>query len=194
MQKYLDNLADPAGFLRDLFKNKSYILDSSEESSSENENEPETKQKNKLKVEKKFISSESENEYIDSELNETIVESGINSLNNQISRSCSITMNENTEINNKISKNFFISRLPPWGGTIFKNSFEIRLTNTCTIDYFLLSLWLSTKFSNKIIQLVNESIELKDSLLGIINSIELNHWNNAKSICVLDICKIEPLL
>lgn len=28
--------------------------------------------------------------------------------------------------------------------------------------------------------------------MGIINAIELNNRNNAKSICVLDICKIEP--
>ena len=64
-------------------------------------------------------------------------------------------MEEKKEIIEKNLKCFFIKELnleifiqflPFWGGRIN----GIPLTNTCSIDYFLLAMWLSHKLSNKI--------------------------------------------
>jgi WD40 repeat protein len=51
-----------------------------------------------------------------------------------------------------IDLNLVLARLPKWGGQVIYNSATVNLTNTCTIDYFLLAMWLSTKLSNISVQ------------------------------------------
>ena len=45
------------------------------------------------------------------------------------------------------------------GGIINNDLIDITLKNTCSFDYFMLCLWVSTKFSDKIIESLNKTIE-----------------------------------
>jgi hypothetical protein len=92
--------------------------------------------------------------------------------------------------NNQINPNDFVgllrSRVPAWGGQIMFQNRQINLTNSCTIDNFLLSLWFSTKidpnFTNNI-----PNLRFRDELTNVINRIENNDWNGAKQIWILEI-------
>ena len=90
-------------------------------------------------------------------------------------------------------KKKFISHIPKWGGVLIdknnqKTSFLI--SNTCTIDYYLLALWVSTKMTDLRITQTNMP-ELKTSLItSIIESIEANQWDRAKSIWIRDVANM----
>ena len=48
------------------------------------------------------------------------------------------------KVREKQSENsWFFSNIPKWGGKLIKSNFKkpVKLLNTCTIDYFLLTLW-----------------------------------------------------
>jgi hypothetical protein len=58
---------------------------------------------------------------------------------------------------NRIQLDYFISHIPQWGGIINNDLIDITLKNTCSFDYFMLCLWVSTKFSDKIIESLNKT-------------------------------------
>ena len=61
-----------------------------------------------------------------------------------------------------------------------------KIVNTCTIDYFLLSLWACFRLNNKISnEILHLSFDKTQYLIEIINSIEFIQWNKAKSIWIL---------
>ena len=85
----------------------------------------------------------------------------------------------------------FFSNIPKWGGKLIKSNFKkpVKLLNTCAIDYFLLALWTSSKLSKNILINLKNS-EIKEKIASIIGFIDSNNWNKAKSIWLLDVCKI----
>jgi hypothetical protein len=62
------------------------------------------------------------------------------------------------------------------------------VTDTCTVDYYLLSFWIlpqiDTAFTFKI-----PKLQQTDSLISIINNIEKGNWNKAKEIWIVNIMK-----
>jgi len=80
------------------------------------------------------------------------------------------------------------TRIPKWGGFINFNEKRVQLTDTCTIDYFLLSLWILSKIVPDF--RLNLSIyELSDSLIRIVDSIENINWKKAKEIWIIEVMK-----
>ena len=91
--------------------------------------------------------------------------------------------------------NWIVDYIPFWGGTIIDkdgNKTEIRINNTCTIDYFLYSIWLSTKLSKKCKERI-QTLAVSKSLLEIIDCIENKEWDKAKTKWLIDICNKEPV-
>ena len=102
---------------------------------------------------------------------------------------------------------YFTSHLPEWGGFIdvkledFDNiSFEnfqhfnkTRITNTCTIDYFLFGFWYAYYLSkNGSVYFNNEdNFQLKVDLKKIIELIEKKEWNRAKTIWIFKYVKLK---
>ena len=84
------------------------------------------------------------------------------------------------------------TRIPKWGADIIYNNKKYYLSNTCTIDYFLLALWFIHKIDNNFIQNI-PILEFTQTLKEIIMSIEQLDWNKAKQLWVLNIMDLEPL-
>lgn len=64
-------------------------------------------------------------------------------------------------------------------------------SNTCSIDYLLLAIWASYMVNNKIINiLVSHDTTLCRKIIAVIENIQNNQWDAAKSIWVIDICKM----
>jgi hypothetical protein len=82
----------------------------------------------------------------------------------------------------------FRLRIPKWGGLLVdKKNLELgfSLSNTCTIDYFLLCLWTCTRLKTKINDEINRlRFPKRQDLIDIITSIEFIQWNKAKSIWI----------
>ncbi len=148
-----------------------------------NENEKSSKNK----AQKKPLISSDANELDDENLNESF------------KRLLSVTDNENHFKKKKdksatLEIDGFYLPVPKWGGVLVdenNNSLQIEITNTCTIDYLLLALWTATKLSNKPIIFLNETVfrEKANCILNIIQNIESNNWNMAKSIWIQKIIK-----
>jgi hypothetical protein len=88
-------------------------------------------------------------------------------------------------IENMFDMSNFETRIPLWGGKIVdENNNDIGkiIVNTCTIDNFLLAIWVCSKLNSSIISLI-----LFKPIIRIINSIEMNEWNKAKSIWLKEI-------
>ncbi len=79
----------------------------------------------------------------------------------------------------------FKLRIPNLGGQLVNeknNQLGFNITDTCFFDYFLLSLWASSRLRTKIIDIINSSTFMqKQDFINIINSIEFIQWNKAKS-------------
>jgi hypothetical protein len=74
----------------------------------------------------------------------------------------------------------FEERIPNWCARIVdrnNNDLGFKITNTCTIDNFLLAFWVSSQLNNSILNLCS-----RNDLLDIINSFQHIEWNKAKSI------------
>ena len=122
----------------------------------------------------------------------------------------------NTSINlSNLSKNYvfeclnnirfkeFSKRLPRWGDKIelFSEDFEdetlysallkynnLSIIDTCTIDYFLFSIWCCFTLSKS----CKEAIQSENSYISkLVNLIELEKWDRAKTLWILT-NKIEP--
>jgi hypothetical protein len=97
----------------------------------------------------------------------------------------------------------FLNHLPLWGGKIelesdhsmFTQYAKHSISNSCSIDYLLLCLWTSYYLNKDFLQLLN-SFQIKASLTECINKvislIDVNKWNAAKSIWIIDVCKLTP--
>ena len=89
------------------------------------------------------------------------------------------------------------SHLPKWGGlcvlTENHDNFgynRLKIVNTCSIDYFLLTFWVSKILDQNIINILEEHRNSQNQLITIINEI-INHfgsrqWNKAKSLLIID--------
>ena len=94
------------------------------------------------------------------------------------------------------------SRLPYWGGQIksnlsVNNIFNgLEIENTCTIDYFLLGFWISSKISAPIANLTVNKHQtknaLEDIIIQVIEFIEAEEWDCAKSEWILKVVKLNP--
>ena len=96
--------------------------------------------------------------------------------------------------NNIIDMTIFKDKIPDWGGKFIYNKTEIDLIDTCTIDYFLLAFWTSTRMNRKLFDSIGSLIfTKKQSIIDIINCIDKNAWNKAKSIWIIQIlCMLKP--
>lgn len=88
---------------------------------------------------------------------------------------------DNLEINNlKI-------HVPKWGANITYKNHKVFLSNTCTIDNFLLALWVLYKKDNNFL---NSNMNNKSkTILRIVNNIDQLNWDMAREIWVNDIMK-----
>ena len=93
-------------------------------------------------------------------------------------------------ISNTLSLRVFEDHLPTWGAEITIAGSKIRVTNTCTIDYFIFSLWVFKRnfpnFMDNMPNFVETSI-----LRKIINNVELFKWNDAREHWIIDIMKLK---
>ena len=93
---------------------------------------------------------------------------------------------------------FLYEYLPNWGGRIDFDDEDLKflgdislvkgykITNTCTIDYFLFGVWLSSKLNHKLLNVINEKIDdlVYRYLSRIITKIEAKNWNKAKTLWI----------
>ena len=89
---------------------------------------------------------------------------------------------------------WLVDYIPFWGGFMIDqngNKTNTSITNTCTIDYFLFSIWLSTKMSNNCFEKI-ESLSQPQKFLEIIDCIDKMDWDKAKTIWVVDISNKKP--
>ena len=99
------------------------------------------------------------------------------------------------KISNAINIVMFKERLPIWGGNFINNfgmNSHVKISNTCTIDNFLLALWTCTKLNNNIVSYIsNMKFHSGHFLNEIITCIENKEWNKAKSIWLLDVLSLD---
>jgi hypothetical protein len=99
------------------------------------------------------------------------------------------------QINNEF-ESLLLNHIPSWGGRITHGEHkDFKIINTCTIDYFLLGIWFASKLKSDIINQLNQmstEYDIIKSILEVISSIELNDWNRAKSIWILDVLHLKP--
>jgi hypothetical protein len=89
---------------------------------------------------------------------------------------------------NDILENF-IAKIPRWGGKInYKGKSDVKLTNTCSIDYFLLALWYISKIQIDFFILIPK-LEKTRFILSIIELIDQGAWNLAKEMWINQIIK-----
>jgi hypothetical protein len=82
----------------------------------------------------------------------------------------------------------FKSHVPEWGGNIRLKTKYITLSDTCTIDYYLFSMWIMYKqYSNIIEGLKSFDSRKYDLIKSIITNIESKNWDKAKELWVLKI-------
>jgi hypothetical protein len=119
-----------------------------------------------------------------------------------------VSNNDNVEDVSLLSFREISSHIPSWGCYIDvneldydnKSSYEqfkiydkFELVNSCTIDYHLMSLWLSWKyFSKGMTKAIEENRENPQisSLIKIISLIDNFEWDRARTIWTLDINKM----
>ena len=101
------------------------------------------------------------------------------------------TRSQNKHNDIGLNLNDFKLRIPNLGEQLVNeknNQLGFNITDTCTIDYFLLSLWACSRIRTKIKDTINCSTFMKkQDFINIINSIEFLQWNKAKSIWILNI-------
>jgi hypothetical protein len=84
----------------------------------------------------------------------------------------------------------FLSHVPNWGGKMIVDGKETstRIINTCTIDYLLLCLWVSSQVSSTFVfRLSQFNDKNRDVLIAIINLIDNEQWNEAKSMWIIKV-------
>ena len=76
----------------------------------------------------------------------------------------------------------FEDHIPPWSATInYKGRKNVKVTNTCTIDYFLFGMWaLSQKIPTFVDSLHKTALTLKK----IIEKIDNLNWNEPRELWI----------
>jgi hypothetical protein len=82
----------------------------------------------------------------------------------------------------------FKAHVPLWGGDIMYRNKPVSVTNTCTIDYYLFSLWVLSKIVPNFIENL-PNLKHRDKIIEIISNIESLNWNGAKELWILDVMK-----
>jgi hypothetical protein len=82
----------------------------------------------------------------------------------------------------------FRLNIPNRGGRVFVNNSLIKNVNTCTIDYFLFSLWLAWRLGP--FEFEDNDNDLSKHLYEIIQHIENRDWDEAKFIWAKDVIKM----
>jgi hypothetical protein len=99
------------------------------------------------------------------------------------------------ELDNELTElQWFTERTPKWGGKMYDENDKItniKIINTCTIDYLVFGIWVSFKLSKNINKYFHNS-HLKQNILRVIDHIENNDWDRAKTIWLIEICTIKP--
>jgi hypothetical protein len=116
-------------------------------------------------------------------------------LSHKMNRSLSYYECDRNNCNIDICMTSFISKIPKWGGQIENENNAIIFKNTCSFDYFLLSLWTAKQLSPKLNKYFDEkhkSTCVDQAILNVIDLIENDKWNQAKYLWLNDICKISP--
>jgi hypothetical protein len=87
-----------------------------------------------------------------------------------------------------ISIDDFRSHVPAWGASIsFEDGKQVEVTNTCSIDYFLLGLWLLLKrFQVVIPDVIINNGNKTEILKMLVENIEKKNWNNARQFWIID--------
>ena len=101
----------------------------------------------------------------------------------------------NRSISIKPNIEWLVDYIPFWGGSMIDQNGKktsTSITNTCTIDYFLFSIWLSTKMSDNCFQKIS-SLRQPQKFFDIIDCIDKKKWDKAKTIWLVDICNKIPL-
>jgi len=90
----------------------------------------------------------------------------------------------------------FLNHLPQWGGRVdqeicpeFANS---TLMNTCSIDYLLFSLWITSQISQKMNDLDIRNYVHTENIKKMVEAIDRYEWDKAKTIWIVVICKLQP--
>ena len=190
--KYLKMLPNPAGLLTFFFTNKAKPETSmlTQIETSEDEVYESKKLKNFLKKKSEInlvSSSESFDDHSSIDEDKSIKNKKHSQPNKQ-----DVVSPKKLKVTEKQSENsWFFSNIPKWGGKLIKLNFKkpVKLLNACTIDYFLLALWTSSKLSKNILINLKNS-DIKEKIASIIGFIDSNNWNKAKSIWLLDVCKL----
>jgi hypothetical protein len=87
----------------------------------------------------------------------------------------------------------FISHVPVWGAKIIFRDKIVNVSNTCTIDYFLLALWVLHKRVPNFIEGIIPQQELTLTLITqIIADIEDGFWDTARGLWILEVLKLSP--
>ena len=71
-----------------------------------------------------------------------------------------------------------------------------KFINTCFIDYLLLSIWICQKINQYTIKILEEKFNSHNQLIANIlktfKYIDQKEWNKAKSVWMVDVCKMNP--
>ena len=92
----------------------------------------------------------------------------------------------------------FTTKIPKNGGIISVDDHQFNkllLVHTCTIDYFLLAIWCIFKIKPSFPDIIKENILYKNLfyyLNKVLDYIENDQWDKAKSLWILDVIKLKP--
>jgi hypothetical protein len=85
----------------------------------------------------------------------------------------------------------FKSHVPVWSAYIsYKDKADVYVSNTCTIDYFLLAYWVLNKIKPHYIDSIAD-LELKNRITKIIEKIDLFDWNMAREEWIVGVMKYD---
>ena len=195
----MDDIPEPAGNLLSIFvcSNENYSSNENEE----NKNDIKTKSKKRAR---KPCNSSSESLSDSSDYSIEVLNKSFNELSTDIERQRvlkkaktikenKLDINDNKE--NKIDIQIFEKALPRWGGWLVINekNLDIKITNTCTVDNFLLAIWTSSKLNSQILHNISSlATSNKNHILEIIDCIDKNNWNEAKSNWIIKVLNLKP--
>jgi hypothetical protein len=146
-------------------------------------------------------SSESESEGKTSSLDKSLTLSDsrtdVSSINNDYSVETLSNYDEENdcfEPQNSINIQEIKGHVPQWGGKINYHNRKVKVSDTCTIDYFLFALWLQFKLTPNFYSMIPD-IKETAVIKNIIQSIDSKQWNKAKEIWINDMMqyKEEPI-
>lgn len=90
-----------------------------------------------------------------------------------------------------LSLNHFKKKIPHWGAVINYNGLNgIKVVNTCSIDYFLLTLWCYSKINRMLFEQIQQ-FKITEYLKIIINQIDLNKWDYARELWINKVMQLK---